>query len=102
MQLQITIEVWDKGKWFVATCPELDFMAQGPTREQARLNLLEVINIQCQEMTAMHTLNDYLSECGYVRQNGSFIAQSQMVALERQAVQVACCLESHLLTGRRL
>ena len=73
MQLQITIEVWDKGKWFVATCPELDFMAQGPTREQARLNLLEVINIQC----------------GYVRQNGSFIAQSQMVALERQAVQVA-------------
>jgi len=89
MQLQITIEVWDKGKWFVATCPELDFMAQGPTREQARFNLLEVIKIQFQEMTANHALVDYLSECGYVPQNGSFVAQSQMVALERQAIQVA-------------
>jgi len=69
MQLQITIEVWDKGKWFVATCPELDVMAQGPTREQARFNLLEVIKIQFQEMTANHALVDYLSECGYVPQN---------------------------------
>jgi len=36
MEINITIEVWQKGKWFVAKCPELDFISQGTTRDEAK------------------------------------------------------------------
>jgi len=62
MQLDFTIELWKKGKWYVARSPELDFVSQGKTREEARKNLEEVIKIQFEEMTEMGTLQDYLKE----------------------------------------
>jgi len=89
MQLKITIEVWQRGRWFIAKCPELDFVSQGTSREEARRNLLEVIQIQFEEMTDLGTLEGYLEECGYVRENGSFISQLEMVSLEKSALQVA-------------
>jgi predicted RNase H-like HicB family nuclease len=62
MELNLTIELWKKGKWYVARSPELDFVSQGKTREEARKNLEEVIKIQFEEMTEMGTLQDYLKE----------------------------------------
>jgi len=62
MELKVTIEVWQKGMWYVARCPELDFVSQGPTVEEAKHNLLEVIEIQFEEMRDMGTLDDYLLE----------------------------------------
>jgi predicted RNase H-like HicB family nuclease len=59
MEISITIEVWQKGKWFVSKCPELDFVSQGETREDAKKNLLEVIQIQIEEMKELGTLNDF-------------------------------------------
>ncbi len=50
MKLKITIEIVKKEKWFVAKCPELDFIAQGKTRNEAKQNLEEVIQIQFEEM----------------------------------------------------
>jgi len=88
MQLKTTIEIWQKGRWFVAKCPELDFVSQGKTAEEAKRNLLEVIQIQLEEMTALGTLDDYLLECGYVREKGSFTSQSEMVSFEKSVVQV--------------
>jgi len=88
MQLKITTEIWQKGRWFVAKCPELDFVSQGKTAEEAKRNLLEVIQIQLEEMTALGTLDDYLLECGYVREKGSFTSQSEMVGFEKSVVQV--------------
>ena len=67
MEINITVEVWQKRKWFVSKCPELDFISQGKTRDDARKNLLEVIQIQIEEMKKMGTLNDYMAECGYER-----------------------------------
>ncbi len=63
MQLNITIEVWKKKKWFVARCPELDFVSQGKTRNEARKNLLEVMEIQFEEMAETGILEDCLPEC---------------------------------------
>jgi predicted RNase H-like HicB family nuclease len=40
------IELWKKGRWFIAKCPELDFISQGKTRDKDRKNLIEVIKIQ--------------------------------------------------------
>lgn len=64
MNLQLSIEVWRKGPLFIAKCPELDFISQGRSRDEARKNLLEVIEIQFEEMSEMGTMEEYLEECG--------------------------------------
>jgi predicted RNase H-like HicB family nuclease len=60
MQLNITIEIWKKEKWFADRCTEPDFVSQGKTRNEARENLLEVIAIQFEEMPETGRLEDYL------------------------------------------
>ncbi len=57
MQLRTTIEIWQKGNSFIAKCPELDFVSQGETAEEAKRNLLELIQIQLEEMAALGTLD---------------------------------------------
>ena len=65
-QLKVTIELWQKEKWVIARIPELDFIAQGQTIEEAKKNLNEVVKIQLAEMKEMGTFEDYLAECGFV------------------------------------
>ena len=88
MQINITIEVWQKGKWFVSKCPELDFVSQGKTRDNARKNLLEVIQIQIEEMKEMDTLNDYLAECGYERNDDNIVPLLEMIGFEKYALKI--------------
>ncbi len=88
MNLKFTVEIWDKGRWYVARCPELDFVSQGKSPEEARHNLLEVIQIQFEVMARLGTLDDYLLVCGYLRANGTLIPQTEMVRLEKSALQV--------------
>ncbi len=89
MRLKVTIEIWQKEKWYVAICPELDFVSQGTSPEEARRNLLEMIEIQFEEMSALGSLDDYLLECGYVKDDGILLPQSEMVSFEKSAMQVA-------------
>ena len=89
MEINITIEVWKKGKWFIAKCPELDFISQGATRDEAKKNLLEVIQIQFEEMDKIGTLNEYLAECGYEKYNGVIVPKVEMIGFEKYTVQVA-------------
>ena len=89
MQLNITIEVWQKRSWFIAKCPELDFISQGKNRDEAKKNLLEVIQIQFDEMTEMGTLDEYLAECGYEKENETLITKTEMVGIEKHSVLVA-------------
>ena len=89
MVLDFSIEVWRRREWFVAKCPELDFVSQGKSQEEARANLMEVIQIQFEEMMEMGTLDDYLAECGYVRENGTLVPQTEMIGIEKQSIQVA-------------
>ena len=89
MDMKVTTSVWQKGKWFIAKCPELDFISQGTTREEAKKNLLEVIQIQFQEMNEIGTLNEYLSECGYEKQNNAIVPKIEMIGFEKYSVQVA-------------
>ena len=58
MEIDLTIQVWQRERWFVATCPELDFVSQGDTREEAKENLIEVVQIQLEEMAELGTLDD--------------------------------------------
>ncbi len=89
MDLHITIEIWQKGKWFISKCPELDFISQGETREEAKKNLLEVIQIQFEEMDEIGTLDEYLAECGYEKKNDMFIPKVEMIGFEKYSFQEA-------------
>ncbi|HLC30565.1 MAG TPA: hypothetical protein VJM51_07275 [Dehalococcoidia bacterium] len=62
MRLRATVELWRKGKWFLAKVPESDFVAQGESMEEAKSNLSEVINIQFREMREMGTLEERSNE----------------------------------------
>ncbi len=87
-QLQLTIEVWKKGNWYLARAPELDFISQGKTPKEARKNLLEVIRIQFREMRGMGTLEDYLIECGFETKGHKIRPQSEILSFEKSMVSV--------------
>lgn len=89
MKLQATIELWQKGKWCIASIPELDFVAQGKTIEEAKANLNEVIRIQFAEMREMGTLEDYLAECGFIIKDDTVEPENEMIGFEKQVLQVA-------------
>jgi len=88
MELNLTIELWQKGKWYVAKSPELDFISQGKTREEARKNLEEVINIQFEEMEEMGTLKEYLTECGFEIKDNTVIPKNEIVGFERSSLHI--------------
>ncbi|NVM21497.1 MAG: hypothetical protein HWN68_06930 [Desulfobacterales bacterium] len=89
MVLNITMELWKKGAWYIAKSPELDFVSQGKTREEAKKNLIEVINIQFHEMQEMGTLHEYLSECGFELKNDTLFPKNEMIGFERYSLEVA-------------
>ena len=89
MELSISIQIWKKDKWYIAKCPELDFVSQGIDRDEARRNLLEAVQIQLEEMAELGTLDEYLSECGYVRENDVITPHFEMVVFEKQSIQLA-------------
>ncbi|MCF8130191.1 MAG: type II toxin-antitoxin system HicB family antitoxin [Deltaproteobacteria bacterium] len=88
MNLKMTIEIWEKGSWYIAKCPELDFVSQGKSPEEAKQHLLEVIEIQFEEMNEMGTLEDYLQESGYRLLNGNAISMIEMVGLQKQDIEI--------------
>jgi predicted RNase H-like HicB family nuclease len=88
MELNITIELRKKGNWYLARTPELDFISQGRTREEAKRNLLEVARIQFTEMKEMGTLEDYLLECGFETKENDIIPRAGMVEFEKSVVSV--------------
>jgi predicted RNase H-like HicB family nuclease len=88
MKLKATIELWQRGKWCIAKIPELDFIAQGKTIEEAKSNLLEVIKIQFAEMKEMGTFEDYLAECGFTVKDDTILPENEMIGFEKQMLQV--------------
>lgn len=85
-ELPVTIEIWRKGKWFLANAPELDFVSQGRTFEEAKKNLLEVIQIQFQEMKDLGTLDEYLADCGFYVKGNRILPQKEIVGFEKSVV----------------
>ena len=63
--LVVTEEIWKEGTMYTAYCPELDFVSCGRSVEEARNNLVEVIEIQLEEMARLGTLKTFLEDAGY-------------------------------------
>ena len=55
--LVVTEEVWKEGNMYTAYCPELDVVSCGRNIEEARKNLLEVIEIHLEEVTKLGALS---------------------------------------------
>ena len=58
--LVVTEEIWKEGNMYTAYCPELDVASCGRDIEEARNNLLEVIEIQLEETAQLDTLKAFL------------------------------------------
>jgi hypothetical protein len=84
MRHRTTLELWQKGNCCLAKIPELDFIAQGRTSEEAKANLMEVVKIQFQEMG---TLDDYLSECGFELKGDTIEPAPELIGFEKQTIQ---------------
>jgi len=89
VKINATIELWQRGKWFVAKIPELDFVAQGRTIEEAKSNLSEVVRIQFAEMKEMGTFEDYLAECGFTIKDDIIEPENEVIGFEKQMLQFA-------------
>jgi len=87
-KLSVTIEIWQKGNIYLASAPELDFISQGKTFEEAKKNLFEVIKIQFEEMTEMGTLEEYLYEYGFVIEGDSIMPKREIVGFEKSVIAV--------------
>jgi predicted RNase H-like HicB family nuclease len=88
VEIQLAIEVLKKGNWYLARAPELDFVSQGKTPEEAKKNLFEVIRIQFKEMKGIGTLEEYLVECGFETKGDQVTPQSEIMGFERFMVMV--------------
>lgn len=62
--LVVTEEIWKEGNMYTAYCPELDIASCGYDIEEARKNLLEVIEIQLEETAQLGTLKTFLEDAG--------------------------------------
>ena len=54
--LVVTEKIWKEGNMYTAYCPELDVASCGRYIDEARKNLLEVIEIQLEETEKLGTL----------------------------------------------
>ena len=83
MNISFNIEIVKKGKWYIARAPELDFVTQGASIDEARENILELIDIQFEEMKDMGTLNEYLEECGFLEE-----MKPEFIGIERREIRI--------------
>ncbi len=60
-KLILTGEIWQEGNMYTSYCPELDVASCGHTIEEARKNLLEVIDIFIEETLEMGTLGEIIA-----------------------------------------
>ncbi|MCK4762397.1 MAG: type II toxin-antitoxin system HicB family antitoxin [Candidatus Aminicenantes bacterium] len=83
MNISFHIEIVKKGKWYIARAPELDFVTQGNSVDEARNNILELVEIQFNEMRDMGTLDEYLEECGFIES-----AKPEFIGIERREIRI--------------
>jgi predicted RNase H-like HicB family nuclease len=83
MDIKFNVEIIKKGKWYIARAPELDFITQGTTLEEAKKNIIELVEIQFEEMKEMGTLENYLEECGFGQEESPVF-----IEIERQEMRI--------------
>ncbi len=86
--VKITIEFWQEESLYIARCPELDMLAQGSSLDEARENLLEVIEIQFEEMKELGTLDEFLKEMGFSLQDDIIVSDREIIGFDKSFVRL--------------
>ncbi len=72
MEIQFTSQVFKAGKMYVAYAPELDLSTCATTRAKAEKNLKEAVRLFLEEAEKLGTLQQILSEAGFIEHNSKF------------------------------
>ena len=62
---QLPIEYSKREKWYLASCPLLDVHSQGETKEKAKGNLSEAIQLFLISCFERGSLDNVLKDCGF-------------------------------------
>ncbi|MYF56169.1 hypothetical protein F4083_10015 [Candidatus Poribacteria bacterium] len=89
-KLVVTEEIWKEGNMYTAYCPELDVASCGRNIDEARKNLVEVIEIQLEETAKLGTLQAFLEDAGYDLSTSQLTLQldKQVVSFDQLTVSV--------------
>jgi predicted RNase H-like HicB family nuclease len=66
-------EILQEGDLYVGPCPELNVSSFGETVEEARRSLHEAMEAFIEECEAMGTLEDVMSEAGFVKERDKWV-----------------------------
>ena len=75
----LTEEIWKEGSMYVSYCPELDVASCGETIEQAKKNLLEVIEINIEETKKTGTFEKFLTDSGFIKKEDNELYVSKEI-----------------------
>ena len=87
MTIDIDIRIWREGKHYIAHALPLDVSSAGDSPEAARAALQEAVDLFISTARAHGTLNEVLEECGYVVENGRWVAP-QIVSHQQASLPV--------------
>jgi len=65
LNVQLSVIILKKEKWYLAGCPALDVFSQGETEQKAEDNLKEALCLFLTSCIERGTLDAVLKECGF-------------------------------------
>ncbi len=72
-RIEVRIEIFREGDFYVGVCPDLDVSSFGETVEEAKQSVREALQAFFEECEAMGTLQEVLEEAGFIQQDGSWL-----------------------------
>jgi predicted RNase H-like HicB family nuclease len=82
-----TVHTFKEAQTYVAYVPELDVSSCGATNDEARKNIREAVQAFLETSAEMNTLDEILTEAGYVRKGDTWEAP-EFIALGREKASV--------------
>ena len=84
MNIEFTTRVFKEGPKFVAHALELDVSSCGDTKEQAVEHIQEAVRLFLEEAAKMGTVDEILTDAGYVRNERGL--EAQLMSVQRMSV----------------
>lgn len=81
------IQLVQKERWYVASCPVLDVYSQGETSEQAQKNLIEALTLFLTSCFERGTLDAVLKESGFRPYQPSLPPEGNMIRIPIHLLQ---------------
>ena len=90
-EISFTVQVWKENSAYIGYVPELDVSSCGDSIRQVKTRLREAVGLFLEEAARLGTLEDILSEAGFVKHGNAYRAHRVLV---REKVRLAVPLAS--------